>query len=202
MKRVAIGLVGTISCGKDFLAAFLEELGFTNLSLSDRVREEADRRDLVRERSTLQNVGNDLREVFGAQVLAERTAAMIPDDAKLIVISGIRNPGEILYLKDNLEITIIGVDAPVELRLKWYLERAKKRGEDRATEEDFWRANARDLGQGEDLNGQQGAMCLELADHMIQNDGTGRFLLESVEFLEGKFGLDFEGRKKRGKEKA
>ncbi|OGD71363.1 hypothetical protein A3A84_01000 [Candidatus Collierbacteria bacterium RIFCSPLOWO2_01_FULL_50_23] len=202
MKRVVIGLVGTISCGKDFLATFLEELGFVNLSLSDRVREEADRRGLARERATLQNVGNDLREVFGAQVLAERTATMIPDDVKLIVISGIRNPGEILFLKDTLGITIVGVDAPVELRLGWYLERARRRGEDGATEEDFWRANARDLGEGEDSNGQQGTMCLEIADHMIQNDGTGRFLLDSVEFLESGFGLDFEGRKKRGKEKA
>jgi hypothetical protein len=134
--------------------------------------------------------------------LAERTVARITGDAKLIVISGIRNPGEILFLKDTLGITIVGVDAPVELRLRWYLERAKGRGEDGATEEDFWRANARDLGEGEDLNGQQGAMCLSIADHMIENDGTGRFLLESVEFLESRFGLDFEGRKKRGKEKA
>lgn len=196
MNRVVIGLVGTISCGKDFLAAYLEVLGFTNLSLSDRVREEADRRGLVRERTTLQNIGNDLRTTFGAQVLAARTAAMIPDGACLVVISGIRNPGEIQFLKESLSITIVGVDAPVELRLEWYLERAKKRGEDRATESDFWRANARDLGAGEDINGQQGAACLALADLTVMNDGTDKFLRESIEFLDSQLGLDLEGRRK------
>ena len=194
MTRIVVGLVGSMVCGKDFLAAFLETLGFVHLSLSDRVREEADRRGLVRERSTLQNIGNDLRAVFGAQVLGERTVAMIPNEAGLIVISGIRNPGEIDFLKRALNITIVGVDAPAELRLKWYLERAKKRGEDRATESDFRRANARDMGEGESINGQQGATCIALADFVVSNDGTDKFLGESLEFLRTKFGLNLEGR--------
>lgn len=200
MKRVAIGLVGTICCGKDFLAAFFQELGFVNLSLSDRVREESDRRSIDRERFTLQDIGNELRETFGSAILAERTAAMIPDNARLIVFSGIRNPGEMAYLKEKFDITTIGVDAPVELRLKWYLERARRRGEDGATETDFWRANARDLGEGEDINGQQGAACLALADFSVMNDGTDKFLRESLAFLETELGLDLEG-KKKGKER-
>ncbi len=192
MKQAVIGLVGPIASGKGFLAEFLVEKGFAYWSLSDRVREETDRRRLPRERGILQDIGNELRFSFGPATLAKQTWALIPDTAELVIIDSIRNPMELDFLK-AFGTTIIGVDASVENRLRWYLERAKKRGEDGATAEDFYRANARDLGEGEDAYGQQGGECLRLSDIKLFNDGTNRFLREGGEALREQLGLNLEG---------
>lgn len=196
MKRVVIGLVGPIASGKGYLAEFLKRNGFYYLSLSDRVREETDLRGLKRERETLQNVGNELRKEFGPNICAKRTVALIPEETRLVVIDSIRNPMEIDYLKAIFGedgFTVVGVDAEAQLRLRWYLERAKVRGEDGVTEADFWRANDRDQGVGEEASGQQGKWCLELSDIKLENDGSDRFLREGREVLRERLGLNLEG---------
>src|SRR3989344_4727298 len=191
MKRVVIGLVGPIASGKGFLAEFLVGKGFAYWSLSDRVREETERRGLPKERSILQDIGNELRQSFGPVVLVRQTLVLIPDTAELVIIDSIRNPMELDFLK-AFGTAIIGVDASVENRLRWYLERAKKRGEDGATAEAFYRANARDLGEGEDAYGQQGGECLRLADIKLFNDGNDRFLREGGEALRERLSLNLE----------
>lgn len=195
MKRIVIGLVGPISSGKGYLGEHLGKRGFFYTSTSDRVREEADRQGLSRVRENLQNIGNELRTTFDASVLVERCLVLIPEGAGLVVIDGMRNPGEVLFVKEQLGGSIIGVDAPVELRLKWYLERAKKRGEDGVTEADFWRANNRDLGIGEDSLGQQGRTTFALSDRIIFNDGADSMVRECKEWLREKFGIELEGRR-------
>ncbi len=183
MKRIVIGLVGPMVSGKGDVAAHLKSLGFHYDSLSDRCREEADARGIPRTRKNLQDVGNDLRETFGLQVLAERTVEILREVDGYIVIDGVRNPGEIAYLRNELDAMIIGIDAPVELRLKWYLERAAKRGEDFASEDEFHKNNNRDFGIGEPEGGQQVGKCLAMSDFVLVNDGTKEQLFETMEHL-------------------
>ncbi len=201
MKRIVIGLVGPISSGKGYLGEYLGEHGFFYTSTSDRVREEADRRGVGKTRDNLQDIGNELRENYGVDVLVQRCLALIPDEAEQIVIDGMRNPGEALFVKEQMGGSIIAVDAPVELRLKWYLERAKKRGEDGVTEADFWRANNRDLGIGEGYLGQQGRKTFGLNDRVIFNDGADGMVRECGEWLRERFGIELGGKRDRGKER-
>lgn len=182
MKKTIIGLVGPIASGKGVVAKYLKSLGFDLYSLSDRVREEAALRGLSLIRENLQNVGNDLRAIYGGQVLAERTLELMTGLEECIVIDAIRNPAEIEFLKKELGVTIIGIDADTEKRMEWYLWRAGERGEDGATEEDFFRANNRDLGIGEEDSGQQVGRCLDMADIIIRNEGSKRYLLEEVDY--------------------
>lgn len=196
MKQMIIGLVGPMVSGKGDVAKYLESLGFQRQSLSDRVREESDLRGVERTRENLQDVGNDLREKFGLQVLAERTAELLASCSGNIVIDGIRNPGEIEFLKQIYDISIVGINAPVESRLDWYLRRAEKRGEDTATEEEFIKSNSRDYGIGEGSNGQQVGRCLEMADILIQNDGSKKHLIEEIEYLLILNGFSPEGARK------
>jgi len=200
MKRIVIGLVGPISSGKGFLGEYLRRNGFFYISTSDRVRDEADRRGVGKTRDNLQNIGNELRENFGVTVLVERCLELIPDEAGLIVIDGMRNPGEVRFVKEQMGGSIIGVDAPAELRLKWYLGRGKRRGEDGITEEDFWRANNRDLGRGENSLGQQGSATFLMSDRVVFNDGGDRMMLECDGWLQEKFGIELEGKRRRSKE--
>lgn len=184
MKRTVICLAGTMVSGKGDIGNHLKrELGFTYESLSDRVREEADARGVPRLRENLQDIGNDLRTRYGLSVLAERTVKILKETSGDIVLDAIRNPGEIIYLKENLDALVIGVDAPFEKRLEWYLERAILRGEDTATEEDFIKANNRDFGIGEPENGQHVGRCLELADCHLYNDSSKKKLFEGVEYF-------------------
>lgn len=182
MKRTVIGLVGPIASGKSEVAKYLKTLGFNYHSLSDRVREEAVSRGLELSRENLQNVGNDLRESFGGSVLAQRTLELIGESDGLLVIDAIRNPAEIDFLREALDVHIIGITASTENRLQWYLNRAEQRGEDGLSEADFFTANDRDLGVGEGQTGQQVGLCMEMADYVIPNIGSKKGLLEDVDY--------------------
>lgn len=182
MKRTFICLVGSMVSGKGDVGKHLKTLGFTYSSLSDRVREEADVRGVERLRENLQNIGNDLRETHGLHVLAERTCELLKNTTGDIVIDAVRNPGEIEFLRKELGALVFGIDAPVWKRLEWYLARAEERGEDGATVEDFYKANDRDFGIGEESSGQQVGRCLEMADCIISNDSSKRKLFEEVEY--------------------
>ena len=168
--------------GKSDVGKHLKTLGFTYESLSDRVREEADARGVEKRRENLQDIGNNLRDAYGVQVLAERTCELLKNTTGDIVIDAVRNPGEIEFLRQELGAIVFGVDAPVEKRLEWYLARAEARGEDGATVEDFYKANDRDFGIGEEISGQQVGRCLEMADCIINNGSSKSKLYEEVEY--------------------
>jgi dephospho-CoA kinase len=191
MERIIIGLTGSLSSGKGTLADHLTLLGFNHLILSNRIREEILSRNQEPTRTLLQNVGNELRLIYGGAVLAERTAAIISKLEGNVVIDGVRNPDEVIFLRNTLGAKIIGVDAPKDLRLAWYLDRAKERGEDGTTEEDFIRVDNRDFGIGEPNSGQQVGKCLKMADFILENDHTKAELFKECDLYLKNF-LDFD----------
>ena len=203
MNKVVIGLVGPMVSGKGDVGKYLKrELGFIYESLSDRVREEADARGVERLRENLMDIGDDLRKIYGNAVLAERTIELLYDKTGNVVLDGVRNPGEIDFLRREMGALIFGIDAPIEKRLDWYLQRAEGRGEDIPTVEGFYRANNRDFGLGEPDSGQQVGRCLALADLLIQNDGSPRHLLEEVDYhLILDFGFSPEGARRAQEKK-
>lgn len=183
MERLIIGLVGPIASGKGVVGKYLETLGFNYSSLSDRVREETTRRGLPLVRKNLQDIGDELRETYGGAVLMELTERKFSEVENNLVIDSIKNPYEARYLKEKLGGIIIAIDAPVELRMKWFLERSKSRMEDGKSEEDFWKAENRDMGEGEGEMGLQIRECLKLADITIRNEGSVEGLMEVCDGL-------------------
>ena len=89
-----------------------------------------------------------------------------------VVIDGVRNPQESAAIKNDLNGKIVHISAYKNRRLERYLERAEIRGEGSATATKFQKSEARDLGAGEDENGQQVAECLALADFKLINNST------------------------------
>jgi dephospho-CoA kinase len=193
MEKIIIGLTGSLCAGKGTMAKHLIELGFHHQVLSDRIRDEIRSRGQEINRTLLQDVGNELRLTFGGAVLAERTLEIIANTSGNIVIDGVRNPNEIDFLRNNLNAKIIGIHAPKEKRLEWYLARAKERGEDGKTPEDFERDDNRDFGVGEPENGQQVGKCLEMADIFLWNDGPKSELYKECDlFLKNIYNFDPE----------
>lgn len=170
-NRLVLGLVGPIASGKGTISEFLKSKGFKYFSLSNVVRTETLARGLEMTRENLQDVGNDLRENFSGSVLVDRIIKEIKKH-KLVIIDGVRNPQEITVIKNQLGGKIVHISAFKNRRLERYLDRAKVRGEDDATISKFKQVEARDLGAGEDKNGQQVSECLRLADYKLVNNSS------------------------------
>lgn len=169
--KIVIGLVGPIASGKGTIADFLISKGFKYYSLSDVVRDETHARNLEMTRKNLQDIGNDLRENFGGAILVEKLAEEIRKQ-DFVVIDGVRNPQEIVAIKNGFGGKIVHISAYKNRRVDRYMSRAKERGEDTATKSMFHKSDSRDLGKDEGSNGQQVSECLDLADFMIKNNST------------------------------
>jgi dephospho-CoA kinase len=164
MKKY-IGLTGTNASGKGEIAAFFQKHGFSYFSLSDLLRKEIRKRGWEENRDNLINTGNDLREKYGADILARRIMQEVGEKA---VIDSIRNIKEAEFLKTQENFVFLAVDAPVELRY----QRSKKRGRNESASSlaEFIQKEAQEL-SGSEIQ-QQLIKCMEMADFLIINDGT------------------------------
>lgn len=180
MPKIVIGLVGPIASGKGEVVKILVAKGYRPYSLSDRIREEITQRGLEVNRTNLNFVSNNLRQNFGADILAKRTSELIEKgEDELAVIDAIRNPFEIKYLQNKFGAKIIGVVADQKRRFELFL----KRGTNIAgieTWEQFKELDNRELAQ-EGIHKQQVKACLNLADIVIENNGTVEDLRANVE---------------------
>ncbi|MFA6016865.1 MAG: AAA family ATPase [Patescibacteria group bacterium] len=170
-NNVIIGVVGQIAAGKGVLVNYLtSQLCFTSYSLSSIVHEELKKKGIQKfTRQTLQDLGDELRRGYGDEVLARRLFEAIKEQKKTsIVIEGIRNPAEIVFLKKNHSFILIGVKANRELRFKRLLSRGKQW--DPKTYEDFLKIDRRDIGVGQYKSGQQVGKCLDYCDYTLTNN--------------------------------
>lgn len=168
-----VGLTGTIGSGKEIAKDFfIKRFNCSYVTLSDVIRGEMERKKRGFNRKNLQDLGNELRKKYGTHILAMLSIEYLSREKELIIIDGIRNPGEGEFLRKKFgkNFVWIGIDAPRELRF----ERAAKRGKlsDPKTFEEFVAMDERDLGKDEPEYGQQVKACLERADFLLINDGT------------------------------
>lgn len=182
-SRLLIGLVGPIGAGKGEVAKYLVGKGFSTFTLSDQVREEARRRGIKEPtRENLQNLGDELRETFGEEVLAKGALAEIRQEGVLLaVISGIRNPAEVCYLRHQEGFFLIEVTAPQRIRFE--RTHTRSRSNNSRTWEEFLDADDRDLGTGLANHKQNVQACLALADFTIDNRGSKGEFYEQVALI-------------------
>jgi len=171
-----VGLTGTFASGKDTVAEYLQKMGFEHFSLSDEIRKIAAERGLGISRDELRNLGNDIRSEFGADYLPKRVLKRAKS-AK-VLISSIRQPAEIEYLKRRGDFVLIAVDAPVEIRFK----RLKKRNRpgDPKTIKELIEKEKKEM-QSNGKNAQKLHECMLKADEIIINDGDFKKLYKEVD---------------------
>ncbi len=161
-----IGLTGRNAAGKGEVARYLQKKSFYYYSLSGVIREEIRARGAEPTRERLIAIGNELRQRYGAHILAERILAKIEDD-KHYIIDSIRNPFEVDAFREAKHFKLIRVDAPAEVRFQRILVR--KRESDPQTIEEFMDLENREA-EGDDTS--QNLVKVELmADHTLVNDG-------------------------------
>jgi dephospho-CoA kinase len=168
--------VGPAASGKGKLIDALVKRGFMKISLSDEIRRDLEElhpgKQLARE--DFQDLGDDRRKTLGHDYWAKRAGARLSELADQghtkFVIDSFRNPAEVLWFKKTFNMAVIGVDAPLELRIKWAVKRARDIDKT-ADEERLRRDFERDIGLNQPEYGQQVAECISLSDNLIINDG-------------------------------
>jgi dephospho-CoA kinase len=162
-----IGLTGTNGAGKGEAAAYFVAKGYAYFSLSDVIREELGRRGEPVSRDNLIRTGNELRERFGADVLARRTVDKVGPDGRA-VIDSIRNAREVEYLRRQDGFVLLAIDAPIALRFA----RVAVRGRDESAADlgAFRKKENEERAGG--TAGQQLEACMAAADRLFVNDGT------------------------------
>ena len=167
---IIIGLTGRNAAGKTTAGGALGARGFSYLSLSDVIREEANQRGLSNERENLIALGNELRERHGPGALAELTLAQMQPDRNYAVDS-IRHPAEVMALKRGVRGTfsLFHIFAPLEARFA--RSRVRNRSGDAETLQDFIRQEEREFASS-NAAAQQLLETERLADRRIDNDGT------------------------------
>jgi dCMP deaminase len=176
-----IGLTGRNAAGKGEVARYLERKSFYYYSLSDAIREEIRSRGENPTRERLIVVGNELRQKYGAAVLAERILAKIEDD-KHYIIDSIRNPAEVNAFREAKNFKLIRVDAPPEVRFQRILSRHRE--SDPRTYDEFIALENREA-EGDDTS--QNLVKVELmAAYSVVNDGALGKLYRQIDELLGK----------------
>lgn len=182
MKTV-VGLVGPIASGKGTVVKIFEERGFASSSLSDRIREEITKRGQEITRQSLTEVSNELRNTFGNDILAKRISEIIERSrSDKFVIDAIRNPYEIMFLKQKYNARIIAVTAEQKKRFEHFVNRGTNT-KGITTWEDFKELDNSELTGKYGEHSQRVNDCIKIADLTIENNGTIDELKEKV----GKF---------------
>ncbi len=174
-ETIVIGLTGPLSAGcstvSEYLTEQTEQKGFILRRLSDTIRRELKEKDRVEEPTPqqMQDKGDELRKSEGEAVLVKMVFTDLADrKPERIVIDGVRNPGEIKYLRKFSHFFLIAIDAAREERLRRY--RAKT-GID-ISDQEFYAIDERDSGKNQPGHGQNVTHCIDLADFQVINDDT------------------------------
>jgi dephospho-CoA kinase len=169
-----VGLTGTIGAGKSLLKEMImRKKNCYYVSLSTLIMEET----LKKKRLPInifnkQNMGNELRQRYGNDVLAKTAWNFMQKNKDVLIIDGIRNPGEAEFLRrtNGRDFVLIGIDAPKEIRFDRVLKRNDAK--DPKDPEEFAKIDDRDQGVNEPDYGQQVRKCIEMADYVLVNDGS------------------------------
>lgn len=174
-KIQLIGIAGTDGSGKDSLGEYLrDQKGWTFVSVTDTLREEANKRGIKLGRNTLREISAEWRREYGLGVLVDRAVEAYESsdqlDSKGLVVASLRNPGEAdsVHLKGGV---VVWVDADQAVRYERI--HARNRGsEDHVTFEEF---QAEEKIQSQH-SGDEATLSLldvkEKADIFIDNSGS------------------------------
>lgn len=173
MPEKIIGVVGQIGAGKDTTISLMEKRGFANFSLSDQIRIELRKQgNLNFTREDIQKVGNEMREKHGDDFWARQAwnEAQGSGEQK-VIISSIRHPAEVEFLKQQGNFSLLAVVADQQIRFERKQSSTRTDDRDILNWKEFREADRRET-ERLDPHGQLLTETLALADYRIENNGT------------------------------
>lgn len=176
-EKTIIVLVGLSLAGKDTVANYFVRQDFFHLSLSDILRDICRKRYVYRNREDLIKYGNLLRRKYGTGYLASQAVKKASQHKKNnIVISSVRNPGEVKEFKKHGCVVILEVKASIKIR--W--QRAKRRNkiDDKVNFKKFENQETRERKGA--AHQQQLDKVISMADFSVNNDRTKNYLYMQI----------------------
>ena len=165
MSKQVIGIVGTIGAGKDTAGDYLaKQLNIPIYQISAPLKMLCTEKGLEATRENLIALGTKLAAEKGEGYLAEYIVGYAPDS---FIITGMRQLGQISFLKSSTEFKLVSIDAKPEIRFE-RIKRNSKIGEADSLV-DF---NAREKAENNPPNIQRLFECMKLADYHIINEGS------------------------------
>lgn len=127
-KKIILGLVGLLSCGKEATKRYLaEKYNAKDCKYSTILSDILKRANIPISRENLQKISTVLRQNFGEDLLAKAIAVDASVlDSNIIVIDGVRRLEDIEYLVKLPNFFLIRIEAELELRYKRQTERGEK----------------------------------------------------------------------------
>lgn len=174
-----IGITGTLGAGKGTIVDYLSKVkGFRHYSVRQYLTEEIEKRGLPVNRDSMTSVANELRAANSPYYIVGKLFEQALTSGENAVIESIRTPGEVEFLRQQGNFTLIAVDADPKTRF----ERIKIRKS--ATDQiDFntFLANEKREMTTDDPNKQNLKKCIQMADITLNNDGSIENLIEQLE---------------------
>ena len=177
MPVVIIGITGTNGAGKGTVVKYLvNEKGFAHCSVRAFLTEEIERRGLDINRTTMMQVGNDLRAQHGSGYLTEQLLSRAQETGRA-VIESIRTVGEAEYLQTK-GARLWAIDADRAVRYERVCKRWSET--DRLSFEQFLHEEDREF-RNTDPTKQSIGTVMDMADLVLTNDGTPEELYAQIE---------------------
>lgn len=178
-SMIIIGITGTLGAGKGTIVDFLvEQKGFEHFSVRAFLIEEIERRGLEVNRDSMTAVANDLRAQHSPAYIAEQLYAKAKASGKNSIIESLRTQGEVELLQAKGNFYLFAVDAKPKIRF----ERIQLRNSE-TDKVDFktFKANEKREMASNDPNKQNLLKCREMADFVLNNDGSIAELNNQIE---------------------
>lgn len=172
------GITGTNGAGKGSIVSILKANGFRHYPTSALLRAILESQGKEAKRETYSVMGDILREIHPAGPIRIQYA-LAKDEPGDVVIESIHDVPEAEFLRSKGAV-ILGIDAPLEVRYQRITSRKSEK--DNVTFAEFQKLAIHEEEGGGKHNIRK---VLEMADYVIQNDGSfGALQAEVNTFLE------------------
>ena len=174
-----IGITGTDGSGKGTVVEYLvNEKGFEHFSARALLIEEIEKRGLPVDRNQMRLMANELRATHGNDYVVKFYLERAGNaSGRNIIIESIRALAEAETLKQAGAI-LLAVDA--DQKLRYERVQGRRSETDKVTFEQFQEHEALEMNDP-DPHGMQKAKVIEMADYVIQNNGTFDELKEKID---------------------
>ncbi|MFZ2523314.1 MAG: AAA family ATPase [Minisyncoccia bacterium] len=175
---IVLGITGQPASGKDTIADYLIDRGFTKYTMGDIIRAEMRAIGLPLDRPSMSKFIEKKKREAGLDYICKIILTKLEDKT---VVPGIRSTEEVKTFRKELggQFTLIAVQTHIERRHKWATER--NREGDQITLEQFKAQEDRE--RDNYVAGQEVDRVVEMADYVIDNDGTREDLYKKVDEL-------------------
>lgn len=175
-KKIILGLVGEIASGKDTIAEYLrKKYQSQTISFSQPLRDILDRMYLPQNRENMANLGHDLRQRFGRDIIAKAVGQEIEKSKKSIIcLPNVRLKEDITYLKNKPGFFLIHIKAEPKIRY----QRLTKRSQNTDDQTKTWAQFQRDAKLPTEIQIRRVA---RQAKFVIDNNGNYKNLYRQTE---------------------